>query len=166
MCRLNGVQFLNTNYFVYICFFSPATVILIIVGGLDYGIDINYITSLVLLLIVTFFYGLICLFTSQDFQLKTAKVLTLIFALLMGAVFVGLMEQIVQDVTSKGKSITLEVAFFYLSFYLTGTNEIWRDDFVKNCFKPVTPPHTNSESETDRRWVLRCSVYSRSYGTN
>ena len=89
-------------------FFSPATVILIIVGGLDYGVGINFVTSLVLLLLVTFFYGLICLFTSQDFQLKTAKVLTLIFALLMGAVFVGLMEQIVQDST-KGKSITLEV---------------------------------------------------------
>ena len=74
--------------------FSPATVILIIIGGLKYAWNFNYIFSLLLLLFLTFFFCLICLFTSQDVQLKTAKVLTLIFSLLMGAVAVGVVEQI------------------------------------------------------------------------
>jgi chitin synthase len=75
-----------------------------LVGGLKYGWNLNADAALVILVIITFGYGLICLYTSQDFQLLVAKVCTLVFSLLMSAAFIGLMIQLVQS--PKGESTT------------------------------------------------------------
>ena len=73
--------------------------ILIIASGLSY---VNFIASttvlVVLLSLLTFGYGLICLYTSQEFQLKVAKLLTVIFSLLMAFVTVGVIAQAADDI--------------------------------------------------------------------
>ena len=72
--------------------------ILIIASGLSY---VNFIASttvlVVLLSLLTFGYGLICLYTSQEFQLKAAKLLTVVFSLLMAFVTVGVAAQAADD---------------------------------------------------------------------
>ena len=82
---------------------SPATVILIMAGGLKLGLSANGFAILICLLIISLGFGLICLYTSQDFQLKAAKLLTLIFALLMSATFVGILIQTVEH--PRGESL-------------------------------------------------------------
>ena len=52
---------------------------------------------LVLLSLITIGFALICLYTSQEFQLKVAKLLTIIFALLMAFVAVGVAAQAGDD---------------------------------------------------------------------
>ena len=73
--------------------------ILIIASGLSY---VNFIASttvlVVLLSLLTFGYGLICLYTSQEFQLKVAKLLTVVFSLLMAFVTVGVTAQAADDI--------------------------------------------------------------------
>ncbi|XP_046857125.1 uncharacterized protein LOC124450504 isoform X2 [Xenia sp. Carnegie-2017] len=99
---------------VFSTLISPGTVILIMLGGLVYGWqNINELAVLILLTLVAFGYGLMCLYTSQDLQLKTAKVLTVVYSLLMSVVFVGVLVQSVEnpvkktDVTPTPTSITL-----------------------------------------------------------
>ena len=68
--------------------------ILIIASGLSYVKFIESTTVLVVLLsLLTFGYGLVCLYTSQEFQLKVAKFLTAVFSLLMALVTVGVVAQ-------------------------------------------------------------------------
>ena len=72
--------------------------ILIIASGLSYVNFIESTTVLVVLLsLLTFGYGLICLYTSQEFQLKAAKLLTVVFSLLMAFVTVGVAAQAADD---------------------------------------------------------------------
>lgn len=68
-------------------------------SGLKYAeFPISNQTALLVLLILTSVgYGLICLYTSQDFQLKTAFILTIVFALLMAYVTVGVAAQVGDD---------------------------------------------------------------------
>ena len=81
---------------------SPSTVILVIVGGMIYsGIETDEITMVILLSIVTLGFALICLFTSQDFQLKVAKVLTFVFAIIMCMVTIGVAEQIALELQER-----------------------------------------------------------------
>ena len=73
--------------------------ILIIASGLSY---VHFIESalvlVVLLTLITFGYGLICLYTSQEFQLKAAKLLTVVFSFLMAFVTVGVTAQAADDI--------------------------------------------------------------------
>jgi chitin synthase len=64
------------------------------VGGLQMGWHTDAIAVLIILIIIACGYGLICLYTSQDFQLMTAKVLTIAFSLLMSATFIGILIQV------------------------------------------------------------------------
>ncbi|XP_028399424.1 uncharacterized protein LOC114522855 isoform X2 [Dendronephthya gigantea] len=88
---------------VFATLISPATVILIMVGGLQYGWKSDPTASLVILLIITFGYGLLCLYTSQDFQLLAARVLTLIFSLIMSAAFIGVLIILVASPEGESK---------------------------------------------------------------
>ena len=73
--------------------------ILIIASGLSYvGIIESTTVLVVLLTLLTFGYGLICLYTSQEFQLKVAKLLTVFFSLLMAYVTVGVAAQAADDI--------------------------------------------------------------------
>ena len=68
-------------------------------SGLSYAhffIEDN-VVLLVLLSLITVGYALICLYTSQEFQLKVAKLLTMVFALLMAYVTVGVAAQAGDD---------------------------------------------------------------------
>ncbi|XP_066270277.1 uncharacterized protein [Branchiostoma lanceolatum] len=104
--RRDSVSFL---FMVYqgLLFFSgligPATCILIIAGGMQF---FNYhngsasaqavsITTVVVLSLVSLLYGMICLCTSQKFQLRMAMFLSLCFAVLMTLVLVSLIEDTV-----------------------------------------------------------------------
>lgn len=53
----------------------------------------NDVVLVVLLSLLAVGYALICLYTSQEFQLKVAKLLTIIFSLLMAFVAVGMAAQ-------------------------------------------------------------------------
>ena len=69
-------------------------------SGLSYAhfpIVENNVALVIILSIVTVGYALICLYTSQEFQLKVAKLLTVIFALLMCFVAVGVAAQAGDD---------------------------------------------------------------------
>ena len=71
------------------------------------GLAVNEITTVVLISLVVVVYTLICLFTSQDFQLKVSKLLTFVFAVIMCIVFIGVAVQISNEIKSTGVS-TLE----------------------------------------------------------
>ena len=81
--------------------FRPSTVILVIVGGMTFsGLAVNEITTVVLVSLVVAVYTLICLFTSQDFQLRVSKLLTFVFAVIMCIVFIGVAVQISKEIKS------------------------------------------------------------------
>ena len=80
---------------------SPATVILIIASGLQgaYQIDEGgVIATIVVLSLLSVFYGIVCLYTSQKTQIDFAKILTFLFAIIMSVVFVGIFKQIILEV--------------------------------------------------------------------
>ena len=82
---------------------APATVILVMAAGMTYAFDTSsdydnsgaYIAFLVLFILVSFIYGVVCILCRPDTQLKMAKILTFIFSILMGMVAVGVIVQIV-----------------------------------------------------------------------
>ena len=78
---------------------SPATVILIISASLAEA-HVNQAILTGSLVIISLFYGLICLYTNQKTQLDFAKLLTLFFAILMVVVVVGLIKGVVDDIES------------------------------------------------------------------
>ncbi|XP_035669155.1 uncharacterized protein LOC118411184 [Branchiostoma floridae] len=114
--KRDSVSFL---FMVYqgLLFFSgligPATCVLIIAGGLQF---FNYdnglasaqavsITTVVVLSLVSLLYGMICLCTSQKFQLRMAMALSLCFAVLMTLVLVSLVEDTVVEFRNMTMSI-------------------------------------------------------------
>ena len=69
------------------------------VGGLHYsglGLD-SEIVNLVLLTLLAVGFALVCLYSSAEFQLKVAKLLSIVYALLMACVAVGVAAQIGDD---------------------------------------------------------------------
>ena len=77
------------------CFNRPATVLLIVGGGLVYSYpSLNAEGVNITLLLIVLFFIVICLKTKQDTQLKVAKVLTFFFAVVMSVVIVGLVLKV------------------------------------------------------------------------
>ena len=82
---------------------APATVILVMAAGMTYAFNTSsdyessgaYIAFLVLFILVSIIYGVVCIWCRPDTQLKMAKIMTFIFSILMGMVVVGVMVQIV-----------------------------------------------------------------------
>ena len=80
---------------------SPATVILIIASGLQGAYYISneaVVATIVLLLLLSVFYGLVCLYTSQKTQLDLAKLLTFLFAIVMAVVVAGIFKEIIFEI--------------------------------------------------------------------
>lgn len=79
---------------------GPSTVLMVIAGGLAYAFpnSVNLIVVIILLVTITFIFTMICLFCGQDTQLKWAKFLTFVFAIIMSMAFVGTILQTVDDV--------------------------------------------------------------------
>ena len=82
---------------------SPATVILIIVTGLE-AFDptfLNEVPLLVTLCVISVLYGVICIYTSEQTQINVAKILTFVFSIIMAVVISGVLKETV-DVASTG----------------------------------------------------------------
>ena len=80
---------------------SPATVILVISSGLQSAYDLgNSITLLIiaLLVLVSVFYGVVCIYGSPQTQIDMAKLLTFVFAIIMSVVVVGIFKEVVYDI--------------------------------------------------------------------
>lgn len=70
--------------------------ILVISSGLNYAFPdtVNLTGVFIVVLIVVAAFTLVCIYTSQVFQLKVAKILTLAFSIVMTITTVGLMAQV------------------------------------------------------------------------
>ena len=85
-------MWLNDNVFA---FTRPATVLLIIGGGLTYSYQsLNSLGVNIALFLVVGFFIVICLKTKQDTQLKVAKLLTFFFSVIMAIAVVGLILKV------------------------------------------------------------------------
>lgn len=65
------------------------------------GINLNEITTVVLVCLMVVAYTLVCLFTSQNFQLKISKILTFVFAVIMCIVAIGVAVQISKELQER-----------------------------------------------------------------
>ena len=74
----------------------PSNVILVIAAALNYAFPqtVDLIATFIVVLLVVVVFTLLCIYTSQDFQLKVAKMLTLAFSIVMTITTVGLMAQV------------------------------------------------------------------------
>ncbi|KAK3596690.1 hypothetical protein CHS0354_038027 [Potamilus streckersoni] len=96
-------QRVSVFYLIYqaILLFStligPATVILVVAGGLNYGWNVNPMTTIILQCLICIGFSLFCLYTSQDTQLKVAKFLTFLYSMVMTGVVVGISVQVAKD---------------------------------------------------------------------
>eukprot|EP00058_Branchiostoma_floridae_P007244 XP_002592732.1 hypothetical protein BRAFLDRAFT_67172 [Branchiostoma floridae] len=79
---------------------SPSTCILILSGGLYYGVGIPPWLSLVFSILFTLVFAVICIRYSQETQLKLAKILCYIFLLAMLVAVVGTVSQMVLSIHS------------------------------------------------------------------
>ncbi|XP_068739006.1 uncharacterized protein [Montipora capricornis] len=96
-------------FLVFSSVIGPSTVILIIVGGMVYsGVNMNEITMMVLICILVIAYIMVCLFTSQTFQLKVSKILTFVFAVIMCIVFIGVAVQVSRELRETGAESRVE----------------------------------------------------------
>ncbi|XP_057290350.1 uncharacterized protein LOC130613049 [Hydractinia symbiolongicarpus] len=79
---------------------GPSTVLLVIAGGLQYAFPytVNLVVVLILLILTTLIFTLICLYCKPDTQLKAAKILTFGFAIIMSITIVGIILQTVDDI--------------------------------------------------------------------
>ena len=70
--------------------------ILVISSGLNYAFPatVNLIAMFAVVVTTVAGFLVVCIYTSQDFQLKVAKLLTLAFAIVMTITTVGLMAQV------------------------------------------------------------------------
>ncbi|XP_041356161.1 uncharacterized protein LOC121373551 [Gigantopelta aegis] len=96
---------------------SPSTVILIVAGGLSFAWDIHPVTSIVLQILISVIFVLVCLYASDKIQILTAQFLTFLYAIVMSAVAVGTAEQIVTDISSDDKDISFELGISATTFY-------------------------------------------------
>ena len=77
----------------------PSTVLLVIAGGMNYAYpeSTSIVGCMMGLIAMTLVFTIICLFCSQDTQLKWAKFLTFVFAVIMAVVLVGLILQVCME---------------------------------------------------------------------
>ena len=90
-------QFLN----VFSTAISPATVILVMVAGMQTVLDYSssWSTALIcILILISVAYGLVCIYTSQKTQLDVAKLLTLFLMIVMCIAFSGIAKGVIDDV--------------------------------------------------------------------
>ena len=76
---------------VFSTLISPATVILIIVTGLTaLSENLNEVALVVVLCTISVLYGVVCVYASEKTQIDVAKILTLIFSIIMAIVISGI----------------------------------------------------------------------------
>ena len=97
--------------FLFSTAISPATVILVIASGLHSAYKLSdevTITIIVILILVSVIYGIICVYTSQKTQLDIAKLLTFIFAVIMAVVVAGIFKDLISDIFPEPKLTFLQ----------------------------------------------------------
>ena len=80
---------------------SPATVILVMSSGLQSAYDLSLPVTLLIitsLILVSVFYGIVCIYSSPQTQIDMAKLLTFVFAIIMSVVVVGIFKEVVYDI--------------------------------------------------------------------
>nr|XP_039248819.1 chitin synthase chs-2-like [Styela clava] len=77
---------------------GPATVVLIIQGAFQYVFNMSPIGGLMAALIPVIIFVIICYTTKCDFQILVAQILSLIYALVMMAVLVGVIGQMAENI--------------------------------------------------------------------
>ena len=99
--RNNSITVLFILYQFLIVFstlISPATVILIIVSGLkSLDHNVNEPALIIVLSIISVFYGAICMYATEKTQLNMAKFLTLVFSIVMALVISGILSVTIND---------------------------------------------------------------------
>ena len=79
-------------------FIGPGGICLALVGGCSTVFNISTTLSMILNFIPIFLYCVACYYTPSKFQLAIAKVLTLLYTMLMLAVYVGIATQVISSV--------------------------------------------------------------------
>ncbi|XP_013380800.1 uncharacterized protein LOC106151906 [Lingula anatina] len=87
---------------------GPATVILVVAGGLQYSYGVNDIALAMVFVAISVFYLVVCLFTKHDTQIMLAIVLSAAFALVMAAAFIGTIRQLVSEYGDLGTILATE----------------------------------------------------------
>lgn len=76
---------------------GPATVVLVVQGAFQYVFGMDAIGSLLLALIPVVIFVILCYTTKPDFQIAVAGILTIVYALIMMAVLVGIVGQMTES---------------------------------------------------------------------
>ena len=89
---------------------SPATVILVIASGLQSAFKLTPTVTLLiisLLIVVSVFYGLVCIYGSSQTQIDMAKLLTFVFAVIMSIVIVGIFKDTIYNIVGDKSAAAL-----------------------------------------------------------
>ncbi|XP_066270054.1 chitin synthase chs-2-like [Branchiostoma lanceolatum] len=89
---------LYQGFLLFSTMIGPSTVILIIAAGLELvvgNIGGSIIPTVVILFLVFVAYALLCVYTTQETQLKWAKILTMLFTVVMVIVLIGQAREMV-----------------------------------------------------------------------
>jgi len=126
---------------------GPATVLLIVGGGLKYSYpSLNFVGINITLFLIVIFFIVICLKTKQDTQLKVAKLLTFFFAVVMAIAIVGLILKSVKDVGG------------YIEYYhnITANRTFMVNHTVH--LRPTMPPRDEPLYFSPATWYLFCMI--------
>ena len=110
---------------------SPGTVILIVATGLQSAYQLDAVATIVVLMLVSVLYGIVCLTASPKAQIDVAKLLTFIFAVIMAIVIVGIFRDTVFDIFPDPKPTLLRPADCSLFTHTTNNSREY-DDCIKN----------------------------------
>ena len=91
---------------------SPATIILVIASGLQSAFKLSPSVTLLiisLLIVVSVFYGLVCIYGSPQTQIDMAKLLTFVFAVIMSIVIVGVLKDTVYNIVGHNTASVLNL---------------------------------------------------------
>ncbi|XP_052242756.1 uncharacterized protein LOC127852809 isoform X2 [Dreissena polymorpha] len=109
--RVSVVFLLYQAVLLFATLIGPSSIILVVTGGLTYAWNVNSTTTVILQLIVTVLYAVICLTTSSKTQLNTAKLLTFVYAIIMAAVMVGTAVQVAKDISKASDAALIHPSF-------------------------------------------------------
>ncbi|XP_053401610.1 chitin synthase chs-1-like isoform X2 [Mercenaria mercenaria] len=105
---------------------GPSSTILLVAGGLRYGLDWSTVPTIIVQVIVSFGFGTVCLLSSQKTQVKVARILIFLYAVVMTPTIVGMAAQITMDFINSpeaetnliSQDIRISTSTLFLSFVL------------------------------------------------
>ncbi|XP_052242760.1 chitin synthase chs-2-like isoform X5 [Dreissena polymorpha] len=109
--RVSVVFLLYQAALLFATLIGPSSIILVVTGGLTYAWNVNPTSTVILQLIVTVLYAVMCLTTSSKTQLNTAKLLTFVYAIIMAAVMVGTAVQVAKDISKASDAALIHPSF-------------------------------------------------------